>query len=63
VLSISAGPDLGLVRPQATVIPPGAPNASYPNYINNFIKMLLNAFRCIIILQPFLFMFINLGAP
>jgi len=51
----SAGPDLGLVRPQATVIPRGAPTAPYSNYINNFIKILLNAFRVIVILLPFLF--------
>jgi len=51
----NAGPDLGLVRPQANVIPRGAPTAPYPNYINNFIKILSNAFRVIVILQPFIF--------
>jgi len=50
---LEAGPDLGLVRPQATVIPTGAPTASHPNYINNFIKILLDAFRSIVILQTF----------
>jgi len=50
---LHSGPDLGLVRPQATVIPRGAPTAPYPNYINNFIKMLLNAFRVMLILQQF----------
>jgi len=49
------GPDLGLVRPQATEILPGAPTAPYPNYINNFIKILSNTFRGIVILQPFFF--------
>jgi len=62
VVVVGAGPDLGLVRPQATVILRGAPTAPYPNYINNFIKMLLNAFRVIVILQPF-FYFINVWAP
>jgi len=50
---LNTGTDLGLVRPQATVIPRGAATAPYPNYINNFIKMLSNAFRVIVILQPF----------
>jgi len=64
IISSYAGPDLGVVRPQATVIPGGAPIATYPNYIyiNHFIKLLLNAFRVIVILQPF-FYFINLGDP
>jgi len=36
------GPDLGIVRLHATVIPHGAPTAPYPNtktYINDFIKI------------------------
>jgi len=47
------GPDLGLVRPQATVISTGTPTTPHPNYINNFITILLNAFRGIVILHPF----------
>jgi len=57
-----AGPDLGFVRPQATVIRRLAPTAPYPNYINNFILMLLNALRVMVILQQFV-IFINLVAP
>jgi len=54
------GPDLGLVRLQATVIPHGAPTTQYPNtktYINDFIKIWLNAFRVIVILQPFYYFY------
>jgi len=51
MLCYVAGPDLVLVGPQTTVIQ----TAPYPNYINNFIKILLNAFRVIVILQPFKF--------
>jgi len=60
---IFSGPDLGLVSPQAMWFHLGPPNAPNPNYINNFIKMLLNSFRDIVILQPFIYFFINLGAP
>jgi len=63
VITWLPGPDLGLVWPQATVILPGVPTAPYPNYINNFITILLKAFRVIVILQPFNFFFINLGGP
>jgi len=59
---INSGPDLGLVRPQATVIPRGPPTAPYPNYMNNFIKMLSNTFRVIVILQPF-FLIYKFGGP
>jgi len=45
------------------VISPGAPTAPYTNYINNFIKILLNVFRGIVILQPFLFIFYKFGRP
>jgi len=48
------GPDLGIVRPQATLILPGAATAPYPNYINNFIIILLNAICGIVILLQFL---------
>jgi len=50
------------VGPQAPVIvgpqPPHTPTISISCY---FIKMLLNAFRVIVILQPFIFFFINFG--
>jgi len=51
------------VIPQAAVIPAGAPAAPYLNYIKNFIKILLNAFRCFIILQPFYFLFYKFEGP
>jgi len=55
--------DLGVVRPHATVIPHGAPTAPHPNYINNFIIILLNALCSIVLLKPFHVFFINLVGP
>jgi len=45
------------------VIPAGAPTAPYPNYINNFINILLNAFHSIVILQPFYCFFYKFWGP
>jgi len=40
-VGVFPGSDLGVVWPQAIVIPGGAPTAPYPNNINNVIKFLL----------------------
>jgi len=50
MVGVYTGPDLGLVRPQATVIVGPLPPHAYPNYIN--------AFR--VIPQPF-FNILNVG--
>jgi len=61
---MQAGPYLGVVRSQGTVISHGAPTALYPNYINNFTKTVLNAFRIIDILQPlYFYFFYKFGGP